>query len=84
MRAEFEIDEEKKPPIGTCAVQGKVFKPIIQEGLPLRGPRQRQNPVSVPRLEIPRNWELTSRKPDLLAKSAHSGNIFFPYAVTYR
>jgi len=31
MRAEFEIDEEKKRPIGTCAVQGKSFKPIILE-----------------------------------------------------
>jgi hypothetical protein len=30
MRAEFEIDEEKKRPIGTCAVQRKTFKPIVQ------------------------------------------------------
>jgi hypothetical protein len=31
MRAEFEIGGEEKRPIGTCAVQGKAFKPIIQE-----------------------------------------------------
>src|SRR5882724_10800777 len=31
MRAEFEIGGEDKRPIGTCAVQGKAFKPIIQE-----------------------------------------------------
>ena len=31
MRAEFEIGGEEKRPIGTGAVQGKVFKPIIQK-----------------------------------------------------
>src|SRR5258708_29856360 len=31
IRAEFEIGGEDKRPIGTCAVQGKAFKPIIQE-----------------------------------------------------
>jgi len=31
MRAEFEIGGEEKRPSGTCAVQGKAFKPIILE-----------------------------------------------------
>jgi|GraSoi2013_100cm_1033763.scaffolds.fasta_scaffold214676_1 hypothetical protein len=31
MRAEFEIGGEEKWPIGTCAVQGKAFEPIIEE-----------------------------------------------------
>ena len=31
MRTEFEIGGEEKRPIGTCAVQGGAFKPIIQE-----------------------------------------------------
>ena len=31
MRAEFEVGGEEKRPSGTCAVQGKAFKPIIQE-----------------------------------------------------
>jgi hypothetical protein len=31
MRAEFEIGGEEKRPIGTCAVRGKAFKPIILE-----------------------------------------------------
>jgi len=31
MRTEFEIGGEEKRPIGTCAVQGEAFKPIIQE-----------------------------------------------------
>jgi hypothetical protein len=31
MRAEFELGGGEKRPIGTCAVQGKAFKPIIQK-----------------------------------------------------
>jgi hypothetical protein len=31
MRAEFEITGEERRPMGTCAVQGKAFKPFIRE-----------------------------------------------------
>jgi len=60
MGAEIEIGGEEKRRIGTCAVQGKAFKPIILEDC--FSVIQRQRPVSVPRLKIPRNWEPTSRK----------------------